>query len=465
VVGSDDDRIEIGHRGEPEVNNGGPSPDAPTTEPEHVRRPPYGRNPALAAHGVKARAEIVEAARELFAQSGYQATTVEAIGEATGRSGAAVYQYFEGKSEIFGVFLREAGDDLKRLGELFPVLTEDRAGRDELQIWIGRLTRVFAQYEGTFLNWSQVQFNDPTLAAVGQANLSRFQSSVVDHLAAAGAHPPTPSTVPLGILSVAQWSYFIMRARARQVSVDRLEHALANILHTYLFAPPGEPVRWPTGGQESDDLPSIPLGDAMGLRRPVTARGVDTVQRILLAAADRFRGTGFYGTSLSDIAAAAGVSHGSVYTYWADRDALFATLAQDALAAVQVRTAALDAALRTPAGLADWLDGWLAMLVAHGAVLYVWTHEVADSPELCEPTAQMNAAVDSVAAAFISSSTRAPLTDPEAMRVVLRALLTDVPYVLSTQLGILDRDATLAFVGGLLRAGVGAPAFGGPGER
>jgi len=98
-------------------------------------------------------------------------------------------------------------------------------------------------------------------------------------------------------------------------------------------------------------------------------------------------------------------------------------------------------------------------------VLYVWTHEVADSPELCEPTAQMNAAVDSVAAAFISSSTRAPLTDPEAMRVVLRALLTDVPYVLSTQLGILDRDATLAFVGGLLRAGVGAPAFGGPGER
>ncbi|HEY5115093.1 MAG TPA: hypothetical protein VIJ00_06185, partial [Nakamurella sp.] len=63
MVGSDDDRIEIGHRGEPEVNNGGPSPDAPTTEPEHVRRPPYGRNPALAAHGVKARAEIVEAAR------------------------------------------------------------------------------------------------------------------------------------------------------------------------------------------------------------------------------------------------------------------------------------------------------------------------------------------------------------------------------------------------------------------
>ena len=37
---------------------------------------------------------------------------MESIGEATGRSGAAVYQYFEGKAEIFGIFLREAGDEL-----------------------------------------------------------------------------------------------------------------------------------------------------------------------------------------------------------------------------------------------------------------------------------------------------------------------------------------------------------------
>ena len=43
------------------------------------------------------------------------------------------------------------------------------------------------------------------------------------------------------------------------------------------------------------------------------------------------------------------------------------------------------------------------------------------------------------------------------MQVVLRAVLTDVPYVLSTQLGILRARATCAFVAGLLRAGVGAP--------
>ena len=70
----------------------------------------------------------------------------------------------------------------------------------------------------------------------------------------------------------------------------------------------------------------------------------------------------------------------------------------------------------------------------------------------------MNSAVDAAAAALIRSSRRAPLEDPQALQVILRAVLTDVPYVLSTQLGILGRDAAFAFVAGLLRAGVGAPA-------
>ena len=190
---------------------------------------------------------------------------------------------------------------------------------------------LLARHKGTFLMWAPVQFTEPSLAEIGRWNLSRYQGFIVERLAAAGAHPPTPTTVPVGILSIVQWSYFDFLARHPDVSRRRLEHALAVILHRYLLAPPGraEPPRRPATIRTN--CPSIPLGDAMGLRRPVTARGVGTVQRILLAAADRFRAAGYHGTSLTDIAATAGVSHGSVYTYWADRDALFATLAQDAV--------------------------------------------------------------------------------------------------------------------------------------
>jgi AcrR family transcriptional regulator len=426
-----------------------------------VRRTPYGRNPELAAHGVRARQEIIDAARSLFAENGYQATTVESIGEATGRSGAAVYQYFEGKAEIFGIFLREAGDDMMVQGARFPVLTNDRQGQRALEVWVSELMDLLTRHKSTFLLWAPVQFTEPSLAEIGRTNLSRYQSFIVERLAVAGAHPPTPNTVPVGILSIVQWSYFDFLARHPDVSRQRLEHALAVILHRYLLSPGGaaEPAR--SADDEPEELPSIPLGDAMGLRRPVTARGVGTVQRILLAAADRFRAVGYHATSLSDIAATAGVSHGSVYTYWADRDALFATLAQDAVAAVEVKAGGLEAALRTSDGLTSWLEGWVSMIGSHGPVLYVWTHEV-DNPAIAELTDRMNGVLDSVAASFIEASTRAPMEDPDAMRIALRAVLTDVPYVLSTQLGILQRDATLAFVAGLLRAGVGAPSANPP---
>ncbi len=430
--------------------------DAPAAE---VRRPPYGRNPSLAAVGVRARTEIVDAARELFARHGYQATTVESIGEATGRSGAAVYQYFENKAGIFAIFLREAGIGLAAAGQSFPVLTHDDAGRDALQAWLGELIDVFSENPGTFLLWAQVQFSEPSLAAVGQRNLTAFQNTVLERLVAAGAVSPLPATAPLGILSVVQWSYFLFVARFPQLGRPRLERALADILLAYLFAPPGT-ARPSTVINPSDlpriPVPQIPLGDQMGLRRPVTARGAGTVQRILVAAADRFSESGYHGTSLTDIAAAAGVSHGSVYTYWTDREALFGTLARETLAAVELRVAALPAAFSSAEGLAGWLDDWVTMLGQHGAVLYVWTHEV-DSPALADLTFRMNASLDD-AAAFIASSAGTRPDDPSATHVVLRAVLTDVPYVLSAQLGILEREHASAFVADLLRASVGAPA-------
>lgn len=388
---------------------------------------------------------------------------MESIGEATGRSGAAVYQYFEGKSEIFGIFLREAGNELHTQGERFPVLTDNDQGRQELQRWITELIDLLTRHQATFLLWAQVQFTEPSLAEIGRWNLNSFQVTIAERLAAAGTRPPNPNIVPLGILSVIQWTYFVSLVREPSVRRHRLEQALARILHTYLFAAQDSAEPAPQTGAALGEMPGIPLGDAMGLRRPVTARGVGTVQRILLAAADKFRGSGYYGTSLTDIAAFAGVSHGSVYTYWADREALFSTLAQDALAGVEAKSATLQESLQTPAGRAGWLDDWMSMLGVHGAVLYVWTHEV-DLPAIADLTARMSSSIDAVAMAFVESSAASAVQDADAMQIVVRAALTDVPYVLSTQLGILPRETTLEFVTALLRAGVRAAAFD-PSER
>ena len=121
-------------------------------------------------------------------------------------------------------------------------------------------------------------------------------STVSSHPSRNGWWPPgrthrRPSIVPLGILSCRQWSSFHVRGAAPRSSAGSGSSVRWRPPCTRTCSPrPIRPVR--SAGADGDELPSIPLGDALGLRRPVTARGVGTVQRILLAAAERFRRAG-----------------------------------------------------------------------------------------------------------------------------------------------------------------------------
>lgn len=341
-----------------------------------------------------------------------------------------------------------------RISDQFPLLTNDRSGRQALQDWIVQFMEVFDYHAGTFLGWVQIQYSEPELARLGQNNFQRFQSTVMDRLLQAPTHPPTPGVVPVGIMSVVQWCTLLNARREFPVDGPAVANALAGMLHGFLFAPAAT-----TAAAEVDDrpvdyhLPTIPLGDELGLRRPVTPRGVGTVQRILLAAAERFRVNGYRGTSLNDVAARAGVSHGSVYTYWADREALFGTLARDATAAVEAQRRLLPNGAATGEGIDRWMDGWMSVIDRHGSVLYVWQHEVG-GPGLEQLTAERDRAIDGVVDGLLDLRPEPP-SDPEAMRVALRALVTDVPFVLSAQLAILPRSDSADFVAQLLRAALG----------
>ena len=58
-------------------------------------------------------------------------------------------------------------------------------------------------------------------------------------------------------------------------------------------------------------------------RIPQQKRSIETRKRILVAAKDQFAQNGFHGTNAKEIAAAAGVSVGSFYSYFKDKKALF----------------------------------------------------------------------------------------------------------------------------------------------
>lgn len=56
------------------------------------------------------RAEIVRAAQQLFAQKGYDGTSIEDIGAAVGLTGPAIYRHFDSKQALFVATFRSADE-------------------------------------------------------------------------------------------------------------------------------------------------------------------------------------------------------------------------------------------------------------------------------------------------------------------------------------------------------------------
>lgn len=86
-------------------------------------------------------------------------------------------------------------------------------------------------------------------------------------------------------------------------------------------------------GAESPAIPASPG------KQPRTARGRETLRRLLDAAAKEFGERGFHEASISGITRRAGTALGSFYTYFDSKDAIFSALVRDMSQSV-ARTAA-----------------------------------------------------------------------------------------------------------------------------
>lgn len=81
-------------------------------------------------------------------------------------------------------------------------------------------------------------------------------------------------------------------------------------------------------------------GQASPGKTPRTARGRETLRRLLDAAAKEFGERGFHDASISGITRRAGTALGTFYTYFDSKDAIFAALVRDMSQAVAARAAA-----------------------------------------------------------------------------------------------------------------------------
>jgi AcrR family transcriptional regulator len=105
--------------------------------------------PALGRKAARSRARLLEAAREVFGNLGYEGTRVDDIASAAAMSHGTFYRYFSGKEELFRELATPAVDDVLVLLEELP---DPRGG---LHAWSRRLYQTYSIHCGLFSAWAE----------------------------------------------------------------------------------------------------------------------------------------------------------------------------------------------------------------------------------------------------------------------------------------------------------------------
>src|SRR5436305_6192741 len=106
--------------------------------------------------------------------------------------------------------------------------------------------------------------------------------------------------------------------------------------------------------------------------RELRAQGRETVRRLLEAGMAEFESGGFHGVRVDDVVKRAGISHGTFYLYFANKEDLFKALLRDALHDMEIVAGDFPVVTSDSTELRllrEWVRKFSAAYAAHGTVL------------------------------------------------------------------------------------------------
>src|SRR6202012_1661402 len=138
--------------------------------------------------------------------------------------------------------------------------------------------------------------------------------------------------------------------------------------------PGGAPSRGSGAGRTAGKPQGRPSlgGGTPAQDRELRAQGRETVRKLLEAGMIEFEERGFAGVRVDDVVKRAGISHGTFYLYFANKEDLFKALLRDALHDMQVVAGDFPVVTTDGTGLRllrAWVRKFSAAYAAHGTVL------------------------------------------------------------------------------------------------
>jgi AcrR family transcriptional regulator len=124
-------------------------------------------------------------------------------------------------------------------------------------------------------------------------------------------------------------------------------------------------------GRKTQGRPSLG-GGTPAQDRELRAQGRETVRKLLEAGTIEFEERGFNGVRVDDVVKRAGISHGTFYLYFANKEDLFKALLRDALHDMEIVTGDFPVVTSDETGLRllrEWVRKFSAAYSNHGTVL------------------------------------------------------------------------------------------------
>jgi AcrR family transcriptional regulator len=266
----------------------------------------------LTKKGTATRASVLDAAHEVFRDTGYYASSVSEITRRAGVSLATFYQYFKNKEQVFQ--------------ELNDFIIERFMNKAESLFLDGfdfdiRTRKVIALlYDHTKNNLAfhrilgESELVDRVTLAYYEAIARFLRNFLRKEIAAGNIRPLDPNIVAYGLIGICYFNSFKWGDSQEDLSEEQTVDLMVELIMRGISGP----AEWKR--QANGDMLSLPapasLNEEAG--EPLT-KGEKTRQAILLAAEKVFGQHGINRASIAEITREAGVALGTFYVHFASK--------------------------------------------------------------------------------------------------------------------------------------------------
>jgi AcrR family transcriptional regulator len=196
-----------------------------------------------------------------------------------------------------------------------------------------------------------------------------------------------------------------------------------------------------SGTEESRPRPRAPShgGGVPARDRELRAQGRATVKRLLDAGMIEFEERGFHGVRVDDVVRRAGISHGTFYLYFSNKEDLFKALLRDALRDMEVIAGDFPVVTRDEAGITVlrlWVRRFFDVYAAHATVIRILSQADLVPEEVFGDGLQVLFAISEAMTTGMTAASRSAGQQPEHAELTAVAclmMLERVNYLLSAE--------------------------------